>query len=356
MRSTRKPTRAAWSRSRSAFPATRADIALLAAESIMNLHPYDWWGRDGTPRPWTGEIETLLDRAIGVAPGHPGALHYRVHLYESSAQPARALAAADRLRDLVPGSPHLLHMPAHIYMRTGRYAEATARRTCVPSRPTAATWRRSMRRAPTASAMPRTTTISSGPPRRCKAGAALAIEAARDAYPRRLRPEGGRPHHRHAAAPRRAAAPCAGALREMGRDPQRAAARHTRAVSARGLSLRARHRVCAHREDRPRARTSWRGWKHGRGRPRACEGQGEEHQHCPGARGDRAQHACRGNCACDGRRRACGHLASRRGCARGRPRLRRAAPLAGADAPCAGRGTPCRGTAGTRPRPCIAKT
>ncbi len=102
-----------------------ADIALLAAESIMNLHPYDWWGRDGTPRPWTGEIERLLDRAIAVAPGHPGALHYRVHLYESSAQPERALAAADRLRDLVPGSPHLLHMPAHIYMRTGRYADAT---------------------------------------------------------------------------------------------------------------------------------------------------------------------------------------------------------------------------------------
>jgi tetratricopeptide (TPR) repeat protein len=103
-----------------------ADIALLAAESIMNLHPYDWWGRDGKPRPWSGEIEQFLDRAIAVAPGHPGALHYRVHLYESSAQPARALAAADRLRDLVPGSPHLLHMPAHIYMRTGRYAEATA--------------------------------------------------------------------------------------------------------------------------------------------------------------------------------------------------------------------------------------
>jgi tetratricopeptide (TPR) repeat protein len=103
-----------------------ADIALLAAESIMNLHPYDWWSRDGAPRPWTVEIEALLDRAIGIAAGHPGALHYRVHLYESSARPERALAAADRLRDLVPGSPHLLHMPAHIYMRTGRYADATA--------------------------------------------------------------------------------------------------------------------------------------------------------------------------------------------------------------------------------------
>lgn len=103
-----------------------ANIALLAAESILNLHPYDWWGRDGTPRPWTRDIEKHLDRAIAIAGDHPGALHYRVHLYESSSQPARALAAADRLRDLVPGSPHLLHMPAHVYMRTGRYAQATA--------------------------------------------------------------------------------------------------------------------------------------------------------------------------------------------------------------------------------------
>jgi tetratricopeptide (TPR) repeat protein len=103
-----------------------ADIALLAAESILNLHPYDWWERDGTPKPWTGEIETHLDRATTIAPDHPGALHYCIHLYESSPRPAKALDAADRLRDLVPGSPHLLHMPAHIYMRTGRYADATA--------------------------------------------------------------------------------------------------------------------------------------------------------------------------------------------------------------------------------------
>jgi len=103
-----------------------ADLAFLAAEAVMNLHPYDWWGPGGQPRPWTPEIERRLEQALAAAPEHPGALHYRVHLYESSAQPARALAAADRLRDLVPGSAHLLHMPAHIYMRTGRYEDAIA--------------------------------------------------------------------------------------------------------------------------------------------------------------------------------------------------------------------------------------
>jgi tetratricopeptide (TPR) repeat protein len=103
-----------------------ADVALLAAEALMNLRPYDWWERDGRPRPWTGEIERRLQRALALAPRHPGALHYWIHLQESSPHPARAALEADRLRDLVPGSGHLLHMPSHIDMRTGRYAEASA--------------------------------------------------------------------------------------------------------------------------------------------------------------------------------------------------------------------------------------
>ncbi len=103
-----------------------ADIAVLAAESLLNLHPYDWWEANGRALPWTGEIVTLLARALEIAPGHPGAHHYWVHLFEQSATPERAAAQADRLRTLVPGSGHLLHMPAHIDMRTGRYAEASA--------------------------------------------------------------------------------------------------------------------------------------------------------------------------------------------------------------------------------------
>jgi tetratricopeptide (TPR) repeat protein len=103
-----------------------ADIATLAAEALLNLHPYDWWRKDGTPQPWTPEIEALLARALAIDPAHPGANHYAIHLYESSARPGRALASAQRLETLVPGSGHLLHMPAHIYMRVGRYAEASA--------------------------------------------------------------------------------------------------------------------------------------------------------------------------------------------------------------------------------------
>ena len=103
-----------------------ADMATLAAEAIMNAHPYDWWERGGKPQPWTREIVALLERALALAPDHPGAHHYWVHLMESSADPARGLASAQRLETLVPGSGHLLHMPAHIYMRTGRYRDASA--------------------------------------------------------------------------------------------------------------------------------------------------------------------------------------------------------------------------------------
>ncbi|MEO8676774.1 MAG: hypothetical protein ABI569_14455 [Casimicrobiaceae bacterium] len=101
-----------------------ADIAVLAAEALMNLNPYDWWDRDGEPRAWTPEIRTQLARALGLDPRHPGANHYWIHLLESSPMPADASESADRLAALVPGSGHLLHMPAHIYMRVGRYADA----------------------------------------------------------------------------------------------------------------------------------------------------------------------------------------------------------------------------------------
>jgi tetratricopeptide (TPR) repeat protein len=103
-----------------------ADLAVLAAEALMNLHPYDWWTRAGRAQPWTGRIAALLEAAIALAPEHPGAHHYLVHLMETSPTPQRALASADRLTTLVPGSGHLLHMPAHIYVRLGRYADASA--------------------------------------------------------------------------------------------------------------------------------------------------------------------------------------------------------------------------------------
>ena len=103
-----------------------ADVALLAAEALMNLHPYDWWDEQGRAQPWTPQIEAWLQQALRLRSDHPGAHHYWIHLQESSPHPQRGVASADALRDAYPGSGHLLHMPSHIDMRVGRYDDAIA--------------------------------------------------------------------------------------------------------------------------------------------------------------------------------------------------------------------------------------
>ncbi len=99
------------------------NAAVLCAEALMDLHPWDLWTVGGEPRPWTGEIENRLEAAMKRDPNHIGAMHLYIHTVEASPHPERAEAAADRLRKLNPEAGHLLHMPTHIYLRVGRYAE-----------------------------------------------------------------------------------------------------------------------------------------------------------------------------------------------------------------------------------------
>lgn len=101
-----------------------ADVATLFAESLMDLRPWDLWTIDGQPHEGTEEIVSVLERALTIAPDHPGANHLLIHAVEASADPARANTAAERLRTLVPASGHLVHMPSHIDVRTGRWALA----------------------------------------------------------------------------------------------------------------------------------------------------------------------------------------------------------------------------------------
>ena len=102
-----------------------ADVAVLYAEALMNLHPWDLWTKDG-PQPWTPEIVATLETAMELNPRHPGANHFYIHAVEASPKPHKGIAAADRLRTLVPDSSHLVHMPAHIYARVARWDDAAA--------------------------------------------------------------------------------------------------------------------------------------------------------------------------------------------------------------------------------------
>ncbi|HKY72670.1 MAG TPA: hypothetical protein VJL88_12190 [Nitrospira sp.] len=104
-----------------------ADAGVLFAEAMMNLHPWDFWTAEGSPKPGTQEIVSTLEAVLEKSPDHPGACHYYIHAVEASREPQRALACADRLPGLMPGAGHLVHMPAHIYARVGMYHESSER-------------------------------------------------------------------------------------------------------------------------------------------------------------------------------------------------------------------------------------
>ncbi len=101
-----------------------ADVAVLYAESLMDLQPWDMWTNDGKPKGRTTEVVAVLEKVLAKHPSHPGATHMYIHAVEASPEAARALASADTLRDLVQISGHLRHMPSHIYTRVGKWPEA----------------------------------------------------------------------------------------------------------------------------------------------------------------------------------------------------------------------------------------
>ena len=101
------------------------DVQALFAESLMDLHPWELWTKDGKPGPQTLEIVATLERTLKKNPDHLGANHYYIHAVEASPHPERALPSARRLATMAPMQGHLTHMPSHIYIRTGMYHEAS---------------------------------------------------------------------------------------------------------------------------------------------------------------------------------------------------------------------------------------
>tara|TARA_R110000868_G_scaffold145181_4_gene365262 strand:- start:40621 stop:42342 length:1722 start_codon:yes stop_codon:yes gene_type:complete len=103
-----------------------SDVATLYTESMMDLHPWDLWDKEGNARTWTPKIISTLEHAIAINPKHPGAHHFYIHVVETSFEPEKGLASSQLFdEDLVPGAGHLVHMPSHIYIRTGDYHKGT---------------------------------------------------------------------------------------------------------------------------------------------------------------------------------------------------------------------------------------
>ncbi|PZO88152.1 MAG: hypothetical protein DI623_13280 [Sphingomonas sanxanigenens] len=107
------------------FPADD-DVAVLAAEAVMDTTPWNYWEADKrTPVGRSGEALRLVETVLARNPDHPQAAHLYVHLMENSADPHRAEAAADRLsHPVAPSAGHLVHMPGHIYYVVGRYPDS----------------------------------------------------------------------------------------------------------------------------------------------------------------------------------------------------------------------------------------
>ena len=99
------------------------EFKLLYIDSQMLMHAWDFWKKDGTAKSWTPELVALCEKALKVAPKHPAALHYYIHLTEASKHPEVALASAEALRDLLPGVAHMVHMSSHEYERNGLFAQ-----------------------------------------------------------------------------------------------------------------------------------------------------------------------------------------------------------------------------------------
>src|SRR5215813_8386313 len=103
------------------------DIAVLYAEAVMDLSPWNYWQPGGhEPNPQSAPIVPTLERVLAREPDHPGAIHFYIHAVEASDRPQRAEPYADRLRGAIPTAGHLVHMPSHIYYRVGRYLDALA--------------------------------------------------------------------------------------------------------------------------------------------------------------------------------------------------------------------------------------
>lgn len=88
------------------------DIEAKSLLALANLADPDRYG-----------VDLILQQVLKVNPDHPGALHYRIHLWNST-HPERALASAELFRKLVPNIGHAQHMPGHLYSTLGMYNEA----------------------------------------------------------------------------------------------------------------------------------------------------------------------------------------------------------------------------------------
>ena len=107
-----------------AFPEDKL-ILSLAAEANMDTQPWDYWQVGARePKGRTARTLELIEMALAIDPDYAPAIHLYIHITESSVDPFRAEAYADRLLAQDMGIGHLVHMPSHIYLRLGKWKKS----------------------------------------------------------------------------------------------------------------------------------------------------------------------------------------------------------------------------------------
>ncbi len=107
---------------------------LLALETIVQEFPDDlearawmalvaWQNAKADGIGSRQAVDMVLDSILSKAPLHPGAQHYRIHLWDH-VKPERAEPAAALYASSAPGIAHAWHMPGHTFTELKRYAEA----------------------------------------------------------------------------------------------------------------------------------------------------------------------------------------------------------------------------------------
>nr|UXE45586.1 hypothetical protein Hi04_10k_c4998_00029 [uncultured bacterium] len=113
---------------------TQKNGHLLGLEAIVQEFPGDidaraWlamvtWQNEGLSGIGSRQaVDTLIDSVLDREPMHPGAHHYRIHLWDST-KAIRAERSAATYAKTAPGIAHAWHMPGHTYTNLKRYADA----------------------------------------------------------------------------------------------------------------------------------------------------------------------------------------------------------------------------------------
>ena len=100
-------------------------VACGYAESLLNKSPWNLWDLNtGIPKDYAVVARDVIEKALLIAPNHPGLNHFMVHLMEMSPEPQQSLPSCKVLGMYFPHAGHLIHMPSHIYVLLGKWQEA----------------------------------------------------------------------------------------------------------------------------------------------------------------------------------------------------------------------------------------